>query len=129
MKFTSIAVAAAAFVTTTVSADQPFSWGCSSPVHFYGAKDIDAKFLLAKTNWNSTLALFNGHSICYSDGYLQFSCTANSDNTSPVPQSDCWGAMSWLWNTVRAKVMDAQGFVPRSCWVQNGILYTKWDSK
>ncbi|KAF9166637.1 hypothetical protein DFQ26_007334 [Actinomortierella ambigua] len=129
MKFTSIAVAAAAFVATTVSAAQPFSWGCSSPVRYYGAKDLNADIMQARTNWNNDRTLFNGRSISFNARYLQLSCTANSDNASSVLQSDCWGAMSWLWNTVRADVMDAKGFVPRSCWVQNGSLYTKWDSK
>ena len=57
------------------------------------------------------------------------SCTVNDDTASDVYQNDCRNALSWPWNTVTAKDsqwMDAAGFVPENCWVQNGVALVQW---
>ena len=128
MKFTTIAVASAALVGSAVSA-ATFDYGCSYPIHYFGASGIKSDITKTMNNWNNNRVVAKGFEESKVGSYLKVSCKVNDDTASSVYQKDCRNALSWLWNTVTAdnsQWMDKSGFVPESCWVQNGVALIKW---
>ncbi|KAF9362929.1 hypothetical protein BGX34_005244 [Mortierella sp. NVP85] len=131
MKFTTIAIASAAIIGSAVSA-APFSFSCTTPIHYYGVSGIKPDITNAMRKWKNDRVIGNGREEAYQGAFIRVSCRVNDDTASSVYQKDCRNALSWLWNTVTAdnsQWMDKAGYVPQSCWVQNGSALIKWQSK